>query len=141
MRVIIYRNYRFTDKDPIIDALRTVVKTEEKLNNHKASQITGVSTTTFDGWFEGGTRRPQNATVSQVAAALGYVRRDELKPNGEVVIGFVKVNSKIDYQEEIKKQADWLLKHGKQKKRRTRKKKPVTKTKPRSKPHGVHAAL
>lgn len=120
-KITIYRNYRFIDKDPIIDAMRTVVKDELKLNNFRAQSITGVSAGTFENWFEGGTRRPQNATVSQAAAALGYVRRDELKANGEVVVGFVKARN-YDYAKEIEKQADWLLKQGKTKKKRTAKK-------------------
>jgi hypothetical protein len=121
-KVTIYRNYRFMDKDPIIDAIKTVVRSDEKLNNSHAHRITGVTATTFDGWFEGSTRRPQNATISQVAAALGYVRRDELKSDGQLVVGFVKANSKIDYEAEIEKQANWLLKQGLKKKRPRKKK-------------------
>lgn len=122
-RVTIYRNYRFIDKDPIIDALRTIVKDGEKLNNHRASAITGISPTTFAAWFDGEVRRPQNASATQVAAALGYVRRDEMKPSGEVVVGYKKVHNYGAYEEELKKQADWILKHGgKPKRKRARKK-------------------
>jgi len=119
MRVIVYRNYRFIDKDPIIDAIKTVVKTDEQLKDNQAAAITGVSPTTFAGWFEGGTRRPQNATVSQVAAGLGYVRRDSLNADGTVTVGFVKAR-KLDYKEEREKQADWLLKQGRKTKKRKR---------------------
>ncbi|HEX8836758.1 MAG TPA: hypothetical protein VF748_07470 [Candidatus Acidoferrum sp.] len=122
-KIHIYRSYRFIDKDPIIDALKTVIRSEESLNNHRASVITGVSSTTFHNWFEGPTRAPQNASVCAAAGALGYVRRDELNARGEVVVGFVKARkSSPEYQDEIKAQADWLLKQGKQRKRRPRKK-------------------
>jgi len=120
-KLTIYRNYRFLDKDPLIDALKTVVRSEQHLTNGRAAAITGVSNTTFHNWFEGGTRRPQNATACQAAAGLGYVRRDELKANGEVVVGFVKARD-LDYAREIEKQATWLIKHGgKPKKRRIKK--------------------
>lgn len=118
MKIVVYRNYRFMDKDPIVDALRTIVKSDEHLTNGRCSSITGVAATTLDNWFDGPTRKPQNATATQVAAALGYVRRDEMKSNGEVVIGYVKANRRIDYQKEIEKQADWLLHQGKPRKKR-----------------------
>lgn len=121
-KVNIYRNYRFIDKDPIIDAMRTVVRDELGFNNNHTSAITGVSPTTFHAWFEGGTRRPQNATASQAMAGLGYVRRDEMKPDGQVVVGFVRATgTKLDYRHEIAKQADWLLKQGKRKRPRKKK--------------------
>jgi len=120
MQVGVYRHYNFVDKDPMIDALRTVVKAENHLTDGRASAISGVSTTTFHNWFEGTTRRPQNATATQVAAALGYVRRDELDSRGHVHVGFVRVRD-LDYQKEIEKQADWLLKQRGPKKKRKRK--------------------
>lgn len=121
-KINIYRTYRFIDKDPIIDALRTVVRDGEHLNDHRASVITGVSATTFHNWFEGGTRCPQNASATAAASALGYVRRDELRKDGSVSVGFVKARATSEeYRNEIKAQADWLLKQGKRKKPRTKK--------------------
>lgn len=121
MKVNVYRNYRFLDKDPMIDALRTVVQSENHLNNNRASAITGVSPTTFHGWFDGTTRKPQNATATQAAAALGYVRRDEMARDGQVHVGFVRVRD-LDYEKEIEKQATWLIDQGRRKKRRRRRK-------------------
>lgn len=118
----LYRNYRFKDKDPICDALRTVIRSEEHLKNNHVHQISGVAAQTIDGWLDGATRRPQNATVCQVTAALGYVRRDELKTDGSVVVGFIKAKD-YDYKKEIEKQADFYLKtHGPPKKRKAKKK-------------------
>lgn len=119
MKINIYRNYRFIDKDPILDALKTVVRDGEGLNNNRAAAITGIAPTTFNGWFDGGVRKPQNATATQVAAALGYVRRDELKEDGQVIVGYTKAR-KVDHKAEMKKQADWLLKQGKRRKPRKR---------------------
>jgi transcriptional regulator with XRE-family HTH domain len=117
-----YRNYRWKDKDPIIDALRTV-RNDEGLTNHETAQITGVAASTFKNWFDGETRRPMNSTSTQMAAALGYVRRDELRADGTVVVGFVKARE-YDYVAERKKQADWIIRtHGPKKKRKAGKKK------------------
>src|ERR1700757_2984378 len=102
---IYYRNYPWNvDKDPIIDAAKTVVRMDEKLSNGRAASITGVAASTFEAWFEGPPRRPQNATMCQARGALGYVRRDELKTDGTVVVGFVKARD-YDYAKEIEKQA------------------------------------
>lgn len=122
-RVQIYRTYNWIDKDPIIDAVRTVVKSDEKLKNNMVHEISGVSTTTLDNWFDGSTRKPQNSTVTAVTSALGYVRRNSFKRDGSIAISFVKQRS-LDYEKEIEKQADFMLKHGaKPKKARRGKKK------------------
>src|SRR5262245_61508271 len=110
-KVGIYRNYRFIDKDPICDALRTMIRSDEHLNNNQVHEISGVAAGTINGWLDGGTRRPQNSSTSQVAGALGYARRDSLNRDGTVVPGYVKVRE-LDYRDEIDKQADWHLKHG-----------------------------
>lgn len=125
-RFLVYRSYRFIDKDPIIDAVKTVVQ-DEHLNNNRVHEISGVASTTLTNWFEGGTRRPQNSTVSAVTAALGYVRRDRLDKNGSLVVGFAKARD-LDWHDEIEKQADWMLKQGKKKSQRKRKAKPNGKT-------------
>lgn len=119
-KFLIYRSYRFIDKDPIIDAVRTVVQ-DEHLNNNRVHDISGVAAGTLTNWFEGGTRRPQNSTVTAVTAALGYVRRDVLNKDGTVAVAFAKARD-LDWQDEIEKQANWLLKHGKKKPKRKKKK-------------------
>src|SRR5262245_15964184 len=110
-KVGIYRNYRFTNKDQICDALRTMIRSDEHLNNNQVHEISGVAAGTINGWLDGPTMRPQNASTTQVSAALGYVRRDKLERDGTVTIGFVKARE-LDYRDEIEKQADWYLKHG-----------------------------
>jgi hypothetical protein len=118
----VYRNFRWsTEQDPSVDAMRTMIKAENHLTDGRASAITGISAATFTAWFSGKTKRPQNATLTQASAALGYVRRDELDRNGQVHIGYVRARD-LDYEREIEKQADFLLKHGRKKKKRTKRK-------------------
>ena len=123
VRSFFYRNYNFIDKDPICTALREVIRGQEHLKNHQVHQISGVAAQTIDGWLDGITRRPQNATVTQVTGALGYARHDEILPDGTVVPGFRKVK-RYDYDKEKQKQADFFLKmHPQSKKRKSRRKK------------------
>lgn len=122
-KVHIYRTYRWIDKDPIIDAVRTVVDSE-KLKTSAVHNISGVSTTTLDNWFGGATRKPQNSTVCAVTTSLGYVRNDEILPDGSLQIGFKKKRDYGDYAEEMEKQKKFFLKmHGPPKKKRRKKKK------------------
>jgi len=65
-----YRSYSFTDKDPIIDRLRTAVQ-DSGLSYAKVSAESDVSVNCLREWFEGKTRRPQFATVAAVFSALG----------------------------------------------------------------------
>lgn len=65
-----YRNYLFTDKDPIIDFTRTAVA-DSKQSLQKIHEKSNVSTTTLYNWFHGKTRRPQFATVASVLLTCG----------------------------------------------------------------------
>lgn len=125
MRVSInYRNYKsFRNQDPVVDAMRTVIKTDLKMKNSMAHQITGVATATFDNWFDGTTANPRNATTCQAMAGLGYVRRDRMLKDGSVEPGFVKARE-LDWQEEIEKQTEFFLEtHPTSKSRRRKRKK------------------
>jgi hypothetical protein len=66
----IYKSYNFTDKDPIIDEVRTVFQdagvTKQWVEDHS-----GVTSTTLHSWFEGKTRKPQAATINAVLRVLG----------------------------------------------------------------------
>jgi len=65
-----YKSYRFIEKDPIIDRVRTVVQ-DSGLTMKKIHEKSGVSTSTMSNWFNGGTRRPQFCTVEAVSRACG----------------------------------------------------------------------
>ena len=73
-----YANYRFRDKDPVIDELRTLIQDAAELKGVSfwnlcegiAHQI-GMSPGTLWNWFSGPTCYPRHAGVKAVARALG----------------------------------------------------------------------
>lgn len=66
-----YTTYSFTDKDPVIDVLRTM-KRDTQMSDGEIADKSGVSTGTIKNWFGGKTKRPQFATVAAAANAMGY---------------------------------------------------------------------
>lgn len=66
-----YKSYNFTEKDPIIDEIRTIYQ-DSGANYTWIQEHSGVSTTTLTNWFSGTTKRPQAATVNAVLRCLGY---------------------------------------------------------------------
>jgi hypothetical protein len=66
-----YKSYSFTDKDPIIDEIRTVIK-DSGTSYAWIEDQSGVTTQTLRAWFYGTTRKPQAATINAVARCLGY---------------------------------------------------------------------
>jgi hypothetical protein len=66
-----YKSYSFTDKDPIIDEVRTMVQ-DSGANYNWIEEHSGVTAVTLRAWFDGPTRKPQAATINAVARALGY---------------------------------------------------------------------
>lgn len=73
--VKVYRTYRFIDKDPVIDEIRTLVQDEGLMKKLEiVHQLSGVATATLDNWFNGETKSPQNRTICAVTSALGYKR-------------------------------------------------------------------
>ena len=74
----IYDTYAFKTKDPVIDEMRTLFQKEGLFSKKgfKAVQDKGAAkVTTYNNWFNKGTRRPQNATIMATARALGYDRK------------------------------------------------------------------
>jgi hypothetical protein len=65
-----YKAYPFTEKDPIIDVLRTI-KRDVEMKDSEITAAGGPTTSTLRNWFMGKTRRPQFATVAAAAAAMG----------------------------------------------------------------------
>ena len=66
-----YKSYVFIDKDPIIDEVRTVFNESGKTKQW-VTEESGVTAKTLRDWFEGGTKRPQAATINAVLRSLGY---------------------------------------------------------------------
>jgi hypothetical protein len=97
----VYRTYNYVDKNPVIDKVRTLVQDEGLFKQLKiVHEISGVSTTTLDNWFNGDTRSPQHATIAAVITSLGYEET------------FVKKKD-INVERERKLAAEWLEKQEK----------------------------
>lgn len=69
------RTYRFIDKDPVCDELRTIVH-EAGLSKKLriVAELANLHHSTIKNLFHGATRRPQNATVMAIGTSLGYKR-------------------------------------------------------------------
>lgn len=117
----IYRTYRFIDKDPIIDAMRSI-RADGHLKTKDDAALAGLAAGTLAGWFDGDTRQPKNSSVTAYTSSHGYVRHDRLRRDGTVEVRFVKARE-LDWQEELEKAADFMLKQnsGRKPKRRKRK--------------------
>jgi hypothetical protein len=92
-----YRCYNYTNKNPVIDKVRTVLQDEgmyAKKQRHILHQLSGVNVSTFEGWFEGDTKNPRHETIMATLAALGYEEK------------FVK-SEKIDIDAELEAAAAW----------------------------------
>lgn len=69
--VKLYKSYRFKNKDPVIDEVKTLVQ-DSKKSYETISNDSGVAAGTLHNWFGGATRRPQHATIMAVVRTLGY---------------------------------------------------------------------
>ena len=70
MKGFTYKSYNFTDKDPIIDEVRSVFQ-DAGVTKQWVADESGVTANTLHAWFDGKTRRPQAATINAVLRALG----------------------------------------------------------------------
>jgi len=75
------RGYRFTDRDPDMEELCSLIDKSGFNVNEICERVTkesrgvySVSHTTIDNWLNGKTKRPQNFTMTWVGHALGYTR-------------------------------------------------------------------
>jgi len=74
----LYKSYEFKDHDPVIDQLHTMMD-DEGLKAGKIAELSGLSTTTINNWFNRKitpthkpTKRPQFASVMAFTRSLGY---------------------------------------------------------------------
>lgn len=77
----VYRSYRFIDKDPVIDRMRTL-HADSGLSYQDVHDSEGLSVTTMYNWFKGGTRRPQFCTVMSFYRAHGVNLTETPYKNG-----------------------------------------------------------
>jgi hypothetical protein len=72
----VLRTYRYIDKNPVIDVMRTALQDVglgvEKKRLRIASEISGISHSCLDAMFHGITRNPQHRTVAGLMTAIGY---------------------------------------------------------------------
>jgi len=75
------RGYRFTDTDPQLVELRTLIDksgmTVQQIQTEVSNATGGaytVSQATVYNWLNGKTKRPQNITMNWVAYAIGFER-------------------------------------------------------------------
>jgi hypothetical protein len=94
------RTYRFIDKDPVCDELRTLVEDRGLMEQlGRVAELAGVAPTTVQNLFNGETRRPQNRTVMGVATSIGYLRK--------------WVSADFNLEEELKAARTWNAKEKK----------------------------
>lgn len=73
----VYKTYEFSECDPVLIELSNIQK-KLGAKNIQVEEISGVSAQTLGKWhkgaagIDGGTRRPQHATIMAVTRALGY---------------------------------------------------------------------
>lgn len=76
----LYKSYMFTNKDPVIDEMRTLMQTQYgngKIDAKAMQEVEddgGPTATTMRNWFYGKTRRPQNASIEAAGRAIGMKR-------------------------------------------------------------------
>lgn len=67
------QDYRFIDKDPVIDVIRTEVQRQGNMSKGQLQRLSldsGVSVQTLHNWFNGDTRRPLSLSTRFVLEAL-----------------------------------------------------------------------
>jgi hypothetical protein len=88
----LYKSYMFTNKDPVIDEMRTLMQDEfgrGKISNkalESVEEMGGPTPGTIRNWFYGDTKRPQNASIEAAGRAIGMKRvwiRSNPKNNGD----------------------------------------------------------
>lgn len=103
----VYRTYRFIDKDPVIDEIRTLVQDQGLMKKLEiVHQLSGVSTSTLDNWFNGETKSPQNRTICAVTSALGYKRAWQKERSIDLEKELKIAKQWADRQERIKEEAN-----------------------------------
>ena len=68
MKTYPYKSYVFRTTDPVLDAIQPILRT---VNRKEFKKVCNVSDTTLSNWKKKKTRRPQFATISEVALAAG----------------------------------------------------------------------
>jgi hypothetical protein len=76
----LYKSYMFTNKDPVIDEMRTLMQAQYgngKIDTKAMQDVEdegGPVANTMYNWFYGKTKRPQNASIEAAGRAIGMKR-------------------------------------------------------------------
>jgi uncharacterized protein HemY len=119
---------KWLDRDRTTDVLLSHIR-NLNLSFHRVHEISGVATGTLAKWDDGTTQQPRNMTQLAVSAALGLLRADYFDKHGEVQVDY-KLGLDRDWDKEIEKQANFLLKHGTEKQKKAIRAKRAKKKKP-----------
>ena len=75
----IFKTYHFRNQDPIVGEMREMVKTEAALRGisvkamaNRACDLSGVSRSTKNAWYNQKTMRPQFATLNAFARSMDH---------------------------------------------------------------------
>ncbi len=72
----VLRTYRFIDKNPVIDEMRTILKDEGLLDRlNVVADLASLSRATPDAWFNGNVRDPRHSSIMAVMTSLGYEQK------------------------------------------------------------------
>ena len=116
----VYRTYRFIDKDPVIDEIRTLVQDEGLMKKLEiVHQLSGVSTSTLENWFNGDTKSPQNRTIMAVTSALGYKRAWEKERSIDLEKELKVAKAWAEKQEAAREEAERRIKRNKRRSRQS----------------------
>lgn len=78
-------DYRFIDKDPVVDLIRSAVFDDKREIKDIAAEAR-VHPNTISRWLYGDTRRPQHFTLMRVFFALGVEIKYIVRATGEELI-------------------------------------------------------
>jgi transcriptional regulator with XRE-family HTH domain len=128
-------DYRFVDKDPVVDVVRAAFARKGNLSHTQIQKVaydSGVSASAINGWLFGDVRRPWSLSTRFVLEALGVEIGYTFDDGTMMFQPKVKLIPKTEQQKILKKDADRILERNKKRKAK-RKTKSKTKTKTKTK--------
>lgn len=69
----VLRTYRYIDKNPVIDIIRTAIQDEGLIKKLPiVADLASLSRTTVPNWIHGDVRDPRHSSIMAVMTSLGY---------------------------------------------------------------------
>jgi transcriptional regulator with XRE-family HTH domain len=116
-------DYRFIDKDPIIDVIRTAFQRKGNLSPEfilKTSYGSGVSASAINGWLFGDVRRPWSLSTRMVLEELGVTISYDFGDGKSIDTPKPKLISKAAQQAILKKDEQRQAERAKKRKAKTK---------------------